>query len=365
MTALKARARAVSLVAVAIAVCVAVVPPPPASAVTQAQVDDACADSVQQHKDYRAAQKRFYDATAEYDALLVDIEKLERRQNRIQASVDNSEGRRAEIEDAIEQQAVEIYMQGGTSTPGIILSASSLDQFLTTTEFLSSAAVGGQRSMRDLMAQKGELERFQVELALVHEELTAASVEASELVEEMNSAMDAEQAAYDKLSARCRDLTAKYDAEQAEKAARAKQRAAGSVQVGSFICPFTPGRTQFTNSWGAPRSGGRGHKGTDMFAPWNEPMYAVAAGTVFIRNGGLGGKVIWLTANNGVAYYYAHLSDWNVGNGQRVNQGQTIGFNGDTGNARGGRPHLHFEIHPGGRGSPAVNPYPTLISACR
>ncbi len=365
MTAFKARARAVLLVAVVVAVGVAVVPPPPASAVTKAQVDAACADSAEQHRDYRAAQQRFFDSTAAYDALLVDIERLEGRQDRIQTSVDNSETRRSEIEDAIEQQAVEIYMQGGTSTPGVILSASSLDQFLTTTEFLSSAAVGGQRSMRDLMAQKGELERFQVDLDLVHEELTAKSMEASDLVEEMNSAMDAEQAAYDRLSTRCRDLTAKYDAEQAERAARAKQRASGSVQVGSFICPFTPGRTQFTNSWGAPRSGGRGHRGTDMFAPWNEPMYAVASGTVYIRNGGLGGKVIWLTANNGVAYYYAHLNDWNVGNGQRVNQGQTIGFNGDSGNARGGRPHLHFEIHPGGRGSPAVNPYPTLISACR
>lgn len=365
MTALKARARAVLLVAVAIAVGVAVVPPPPASAVTKAQVDSACADSSSQHADYRAAQQRFYDSTAAYDQVLVDIERLERHQSRIQTSVDNSENRRAEIEDAIEQQAVEIYMQGGTSSPGIILSASSLDQFLTTTEFLSSAAVGGQRSMQDLMAQKGELERFQVDLDQVHVELTDKSLEASDLVEEMNAAMDAEQAAYDKLSTRCRDLTARYDAEQAEIAARAKQRASGSVQVGSFICPFTPGRTQFTNSWGAPRSGGRGHRGTDMFAPWNEPMYAVAAGTVYIRSGGLGGKVVWLTANNGVAYYYAHLNDWNVSNGQRVSQGQTIGFNGDSGNARGGRPHLHFEIHPGGRGSPAVNPYPTLISACR
>ncbi|HEX6947864.1 MAG TPA: peptidoglycan DD-metalloendopeptidase family protein [Acidimicrobiia bacterium] len=365
MTASKAHARAVLLVVLAVAVGVAAIPPTPATAVTKAQVDAACAGSKEQHAEYRAAQQRFYEATQQYDLALADVERLERKQARIEASAENADAQRAQLEAAIQQQAVEIYMQGGTSTPGIILSATSLDELLTTTEFLSSAAFGGQQSMQDLIAQRGELDRLQIELDQTHEELVAKSEEAQRLVEEMNAAMDAEQAAYEKLSQRCRDLTAKYDAEQAEAAARARQRAAGSVQVGSFICPFTPGRTQFTNSWGAPRSGGRSHKGTDMFAPWNEPMYAVANGTVYTRNGGLGGKTIWLIADNGVAYYYAHLNDWAVGSGQRVRQGQTIGFNGDTGNARGGRPHLHFEIHPGGRGSPAVNSYPTLIAACR
>lgn len=362
MTALKAKVRVLLLVALVGGVAAV---PVPVAAVTRAQVDEACADSREQLADYRAAQQDFYDATAAYDAILVDIERLERRQQRIQASVDNAEQQRGEIEAAIEQQAVELYMQGGSSNPGIILSATSLDQFLTTTEFLTSAAAGGQRSIHDLIAQKGELERFQIELEQVHFELSELSVEAEALVGQMNAAMDAEAAAYAKLSDRCRRLESQYQAEQVRLREEARQRRAGSVQVGPFICPFTPGRTQFTNSWGAPRSGGRTHKGTDLFAPWNEPMYAVADGVVYTRNGGLGGKTIWLVGNNGVAFYYAHLSDWNVSSGQRVTQGQTIGFNGDTGNARGGRPHLHFEIHPGGRGSPAVNPYPTLVMYCR
>ncbi len=362
MTAPKPLARAL-LVVVLIAAVSAV--PLPSAAVTRAQVDAACEDSREQLANYRLAQQRFGEAANAYDAVLNEIDLLERQQARIQTSVGNTANELDSAKKRFEDHAVELYMRGGVSSPGIILSASSVDQLLTTTEFLSSAAVGGQRSIHDLIAQIGELERFQVDLDEIHSQLMDKEAEAAALAFELNSAMEAEQAAYSRLSTRCKQLTSKYEAEQAALRAAARQRAAGSVQVGPFICPFTKGRTSFTNSWGAPRSGGRSHKGTDLFAALNEPTYAVAAGVVLTGNSGLGGRTIWLIATNGVAYYYAHLANWNVSNGQQVSQGQTIGFNGDSGNARGGAPHLHFEIHPGGRGSPAVNPYPTLVAACR
>jgi murein DD-endopeptidase MepM/ murein hydrolase activator NlpD len=339
--------------------------PQTTQAVTKSQVDAACEDSRAQLDEYRAAQAEFETAALEYEAALLEVAKVVGKQERVEGSVQSHSSELETMQDLFEQQAVELYMRGGLSSPGIILSASSVDEVMTTSGFLTSVATGGQASIDEYLAARGELNLFQEDLDATRLELQDAEAAALDVQNRQEEAMVAEQNAYSKLSGRCKDLQVTYDRERAEAAARAAQRASGSVQVGSFICPFTPGRTSFIDSWGFPRSGGRTHKGVDMFAAWNEPMYAVATGTVSLGSSGLGGKTIWLNASNGVSYYYAHLSSFNVSSGQSVSQGATIGFNGDSGNASGGSPHLHFEIHPGGRGSPAVNPYPTVAGACK
>jgi peptidoglycan LD-endopeptidase LytH len=132
------------------------------------------------------------------------------------------------------------------------------------------------------------------------------------------------------------------------------------VDTGAGLCPVK-GVVAFTNDWGQPRSGGRSHQGTDMFAAIGTPLVAVVDGTITDSSGGLGGIGLDLHGVDGVKYYYAHLSAIEVGAG-RVTQGQVIGYVGDTGNAAGGAPHLHFQLHPG-EGEP-VNPYPTVRVLC-
>ena len=126
---------------------------------------------------------------------------------------------------------------------------------------------------------------------------------------------------------------------------------------GSFVCPV-PGATYF-NDWGFPRSGGRSHAGTDVFAPRGAPIYAPTSGRVDIATGSIGGKQFRLTSPDGTLWFGSHMSDF--GASGQVSAGDVIGYIGNSGNARGGRTHLHFEVHPSGS---AVNPYPLLRSSC-
>ena len=88
-------------------------------------------------------------------------------------------------------------------------------------------------------------------------------------------------------------------------------------------------------------------------------MKAPVSGTVKLITGTIGGLQAYLYGSDGTTYIATHLDAF--GRAGEVKAGQTIGYVGDTGNARGGPTHVHFEIHPGD--GPAVNPYPTLTAA--
>lgn len=129
--------------------------------------------------------------------------------------------------------------------------------------------------------------------------------------------------------------------------------------AGGWRCPV-PGGT-FFNDWGFPRSGGRIHEGNDIFAPRGTPVHAPVAGFVHHYTGTVGGLQFRLDGDDGHRYIGTHLEAF--GESGDVRAGAVIGFVGDSGNAIGSRPHLHFEVHPN-RDEP-INPYPTLAEACR
>lgn len=94
------------------------------------------------------------------------------------------------------------------------------------------------------------------------------------------------------------------------------------------------------------RGSGRRHKAIDILAPIGTPIVAATDGVVVaIRKNKLGGKVVEQLDESGcVGFYYAHLDDYAPGleEGMLLTKGTLIGFVGDTGNAKGGPPHLHL-----------------------
>ena len=118
---------------------------------------------------------------------------------------------------------------------------------------------------------------------------------------------------------------------------------------------------QISSFWGANRDAGRrSHEGVDIFAPRGTPALAAIDGYVSrVGTNNLGGNVIFLSdQSHGINLYYAHLDSFNVAQGKRVHLGDTLGFVGNTGNARTTGTHLHFGIYESG--TRAIDPLPFI-----
>jgi hypothetical protein len=134
------------------------------------------------------------------------------------------------------------------------------------------------------------------------------------------------------------------------------------------------GKTIFSDDFGDPRGQGT-HQGNDLIAARHTPVVAAEPGKVQKwTQSASAGCMLYLHGRSGTTYIYIHLNnDLGAGNdnrgrcidgvayapglrdGQKVAAGALIGFVGDSGDANGIHPHLHFELHPGdGR---AVSPY--------
>lgn len=102
------------------------------------------------------------------------------------------------------------------------------------------------------------------------------------------------------------------------------------------------------DTFGAPRGRDRRHAGVDIFAARGTPVRSATPGVVVsVRDSGLGGRQVWVLGPGRERYYYAHLEGWVPGlrSGDVVRAGDELGTVGDSGNARGTPPHLHFGIY--------------------
>ena len=256
-------------------------------------------------------------------------------------------------------RASDIYRAGQPDVVALLLSSSSVASFLNRLDYFTAIADHDADAVTDVERLDTKLRVERKRLAVARASVAARVKSRRQRRNRLQVQLVSKQAEYARLRVELAAALAREQATAAAGRASTSSRArvsAAAVTAGSNGMYFpVAGPNYYSDTWGAPRSGGRSHKGTDIMAPDGTPVVATVSGTVSSKTGGLGGRVIWLRGS-GWSMYYAHLSGWAVRSGH-VKAGQLIGYVGSTGNAAGGAPHLHFEMHPGGS---AVNPYPYL-----
>lgn len=379
---------------------------PAAAQVTDEDIDRARQEVNRITEESAELGQAVIDAYGRQAALDKEIEDL-------QGSIEFAQIRIGETEERLEDLAVELYM-GSTSGRSLSVLFSATDQeYPAGMEYLREVSGVDESVVDQLRTFRDELDRQTVRLGEALDEQVVVAAELEQLAGELQQDLAAAQQVYDGLvqrqaeeeaeRRRQEELRRQREAEAAAAAAEAEAAAAaeaadttsgsdstGSTSApesaeetttttaapaapttttpppapsGSGVCPVA-GAVSFTDSWGAPRSGGRTHKGVDMIAARGVPIVAVYSGRVYrLSNSSLGGKSVYFYSDAGDLYYYAHLDDFgDISAGQNVPAGYVLGYNGSTGNAPSYLPHLHWEYHPGGGG--AVNPYPLARQLC-
>ncbi len=249
----------------------------------------------------------------------------------------------AEARKDLLEHAVTAYMVGDMDHRLAVLNSGDMVDHGVARSYVQSVVDGNERLLRRYQDAKRGLSRNQAAMA---EELGQARADLAALTSEVAPA-------FDELLSRIEELAA-YEA-------------GAQAYIDGFVFPVA-GDVEFIDSWGYPRMSGTAsahwHQGTDIFATAGTPLIASENGVLDrIGSGTLGGNKLWIVGESGTEYYYAHLSGFTPGikDGMAVRAGEVVGYVGDTGNARGTSPHLHFEMHPDGIGP--ANPYPLLKAA--
>jgi peptidoglycan hydrolase CwlO-like protein len=371
------------------------------SASTKKQLDADKAKLASLEKSLSSEQATVNSLQRQADALATQISRVQddiaTTQFRIvkkTADIDAAQQQLVSAQGQLDHRAWVAYENGPGTSLDFLLGATSLSDLSTRLEIVDHVAQSDQDLVAQvqglqnrLLARKGELTALKSSLQARQKDLQSQETKLqANLAQEQQvlSQLDTDKANLDSLIS---SLTAKYKKELAAEAAAARRAAQGSGWTGGTsiggvfnVCPVAAPRA-YGDDFGAPRySGGyHPHAGNDIVASRGTPIYAPFDGTATDASNGLGGIAVIVTASNGIGYVYNAHMDSIIRLGS-VAAGTEIGTVGDSGDAKGGITHDHFEFHPANISQfqplyksyygytqigDAIDPYPFLNSVCR
>lgn len=310
--------------------------------------DEAAADSLQE--EIGAINKGMIRLRNELAKLDSEITEIESDVRSAQARIDATQAEIDKIQKVATRQAVSLYKAGATETLDALLDARSLTELDNRVEMLGVAA---QENTGALI----KMARLQVEIEAAHQELFAEK-------QRLEAARDRESsllATMDKQHVKLAERLARKEAQLGEKNAHEGSLEGAIRGIESKILEKTtlhsvailgkstegyiwPLNGSVTSYYG-PRWG-RMHTGIDIDGTTGQPVVSSNSGTVILAApySGYGNAVI--IDHGGVQTLYAHLSAFNVSEGQQVSQGEIIANVGCTGSCTGD--HVHFEVRVNG-----------------
>lgn len=267
----------------------------------------------------------------------------------------------------LSDRLVAIYQGGPSDMSELVLTSKSYGDLIQRSTYLEQIQsrdeniVGRVRDLRDqqkatvvrLKKAKDTIQSARDEIAAEERNLETARAAVESQQSELKSARSERRAALSEIDSEVNhleeieaDLQAKIQ-EQINAASGVSVLPAGPMSSPSAAGLIWPVSGTLTSGFGGRSSpGGVGstfHEGIDIAVPEGTPIRAAKGGTVIMAsyNGGYGNYTC-VDHGSGLSTCYAHQSGFAVSSGQRVSQGQVIGYSGNTGASTG--PHLHFEV---------------------
>ncbi|MCH5352892.1 MAG: peptidoglycan DD-metalloendopeptidase family protein [Acutalibacter sp.] len=338
-------------------------------------------DEAQKREYQRTLQQKIDVVQEQVDSARRDIDELNGQINVLTTKLKKSQEKIQDTIDRFKERLAALYRAGNVSTLEILLNSSSFSDFTMRSELVKAMSLRDQ-DMLDVIEnyitetedERAECEKSKAKVAELQKKLESDMDELNDLYAENNAAIAALQEAENATQAELDKNTAEREANDKEmEELIAKQKAweeeQRRQQAGSFggtywgsgvTYPTGGGGVEgFHPIWPLPGvsyisagyGGYPGHRGLDIAGPYGTPVVAAESGTVIKANdydswGDSWGYYVLVYHNGTFTTRYAHLSALTVYDGQYVEKGTVVGYEGATGNVTG--PHLHFEVYENG-----------------
>lgn len=314
-------------------------------------VQDELSENLQQ---VQKLDERIESSQTELNELNTKINELQTSIDEISTKLKQEETTYSKQKQLLDKRLVSMYEEGETSYLDVILSSSSLAEFLSNYAYLSEIAKYENELLLDIQTRKKEIELEKEKLANNQEQLATIKANQTKTAKVLENTKSVRQNFINKLTDDEKNIQAQIDEYNRQFEEINNEILALALEgldtqyIGGVFAWPTPGYTRITSKYGMRTHPITGvyklHTGVDIGAPMGASFVAANDGIVVKAgyNGAYGNMVI-IDHGGGIQTLYAHGSEIMVKVGDVVKKGETVVLKvGSTGYSTGA--HAHFEV---------------------